>query len=206
MMTGDYKNSPELVVNRSKRCITHVKQRLSIDLDGQQETLSVVDFFIQDVLREEGRGTQLPVGDPRRTHMIHLMAPTIGAYFGEVLCRVFPCRWRLKSENPRDWLLEFDHVPLRFNPAGAAAEAIAEELIEIWSGSIATSPEEMQALGERLAAAPPVSENEFFALTTRFEVLQIAQEWLRARQEANDETPPPFLSPDDYDQIFEDEL
>lgn len=185
------------------RCQTHVHNRLGLDLDYQNETLGLLDYFIVEVVKEEGQGTPLPPGDPRRAQLVHLLAPTIGAYFGQVICGLYPSRWRLLSENPRDWLLEFDHVPLRFNPVGAAAEALVEQYIEeSWNSSIATAPEEMEALGERLAAAPPVPENEFFALTTRFEVLQIAQEWLRTRQQSSKRDNPKFFSSKDYDRIF----
>jgi len=185
------------------RCQAHVKNRLGLELDFQNETLSLLDHFIVDLAREEGEGTVPPPGDPRRAQLIHLLAPTIGAYFGEVICRLYPCRWRCASDNPRDWLLEFEHVPLRFNPVGAAAEALVEQYVEeSWNSSISTAPEEMEALGERLAAAPPVPENEFFALTTRFEVLQIAQEWLRARQLHSSGTSPKYFTSKDYDRIF----
>ena len=52
--------------------------------------------------------------------------PTVGAYFGEVVRRMFPCRWRMNSENPMKWTIEFEYVPLRFSPVGAAAEALVE--------------------------------------------------------------------------------
>ncbi len=201
-MSGETKSTPEEINALAMRCHTHVKNRLGVELDFANETLSVVDYFVRDVLTEEGGGKVPPPGDQRRAHLVHLFAPTIGAYFGEVLCRVFPCRWRLVSEDPHDWLLEFENVPLRFNPVGAAAEALAEASIDSWYGSLATAPEQTEALGERLAAAPPVPENEFFALTTRFEVLQIAEDWLRCRLAATDPPAPDFYSRDDYDRIF----
>lgn len=198
------KKTPVLSIDAlAMRCVTHVKSRLGIELDFQNETLSLLDHFISDVLLEEGAGTTPSPGDPRRAQLVHLLAPTIGAYFGEVICRLYPCRWRLKSENPRDWLLEFEHVPLRFNPVGAAAEALIEQYVEdVWNSSISTAPEEAEALGERLAAAPPVPEDEFYALTTRFEVLQIAQEWLRARQVVSRKKAKKLYTIEDYDRIF----
>jgi hypothetical protein len=180
-----------------------VKYRLGFELDYENETLSVLDHFVRDVVREEGGGTIPPPGDHRRVHLVHLLAPTIGAYFGEVLCRIFPCRWRLKTEDPRNWLIEFENIPLRFSPIGAAAEALADRSVESWDGAIATAPEEEEALMGRLAVAPPVPESEFFALTTRFEVIQIAEDWLRSRQAAKDPPAPEFYSHEDYDRIFE---
>ena len=194
--------TPDAIVELAERCVAHIKNRINFDLDYQNETLSVVDFFVREVLKDEGGGEALPPGDHRRAHLIHLLAPTIGAYFGEVLVRLFRCRWRVASGDPREWLIEFENVPLRFNPAGAAAEALAEENVDSWFGALATAPEETEALGERLAAAPPVPESEFFALTTRLEVLQIAEDWLRLRLAAQDPPGPEFYSPEDYDYIF----
>ncbi len=202
-MWDDETNAPEQIIVLAKRCHAHVKNRIGVELDFENETLSVVDYFMQDVIKEEGEGTLLPPGDRRRAHLIHLLAPTIGAYFGEVLCRIFPCRWRLNTEDPKDWFLEFENVPLRFSPIGAVAEALVEQKIDSWDGSIDTAPEETKALGERLAAAPPVPENEFFSLTTRFETLQIAEDWLRYRLAAGDSSAPEFYSTYDYDRIFD---
>ncbi len=192
----------EKITQLAERCIVHIKNRTGMTLDSRIETLSVVDFFIRDILTEEGGGELPPVGDYRRADAMHLLAPSIGAYFGEVVRRTFPCRWRADSDDPKSWVIEFDHVPLRFSPIGAAAEALLEQYAEGWGAALATSQEETEALGERLSAAPPVPEDEFFALTTRLEVLQIAVEWLRAHIELQETPPPDYYSKEDYDDLF----
>ncbi len=203
LMNGEFEDAPESVAILANRFLTHVKHRLGMDLDYQQETLSVVDCFIDDVIKEESFDADLPPGDERRVNLSHLLGPSIGAYFGEVLRRAFPCRWRVSSEEPGDWFIEFELVPLRFNPVGAAAEALMAENVEEWNGAIATQTDYTEALFERLAAAPPVPEDDFFLLSTRFEVLQIAQEYLLMRQMAEESGPKhPFYSPDDYDRLF----
>lgn len=184
----------------AERCVLHVAHRFEIELDFGPETLGLIDHFIEAVVTDEGEGRRPPVGDARRAHLVHLLAPTIGAYFGEVLRRFVPCRWRIPSEDPREWLLEFDEYLLRFNPAGAAAEALMGETVEAWGGSFVTAPEQMVGLHERLAAAPPLPEDQFYALTSRYEVLQIVDDWLRARAAAADE--PLYYSADDYDRIL----
>ena len=166
----------------AERFVAHVRYRFNLELDYTEDTLSVLDHFVRAVVKEEGGGASLPPGHAKRNQLIHLLAPTIGAYFGEVLCRVFVCHWSLESEDPAEWLIQFDDVPLWLNPAGAAAEALMEQSVDDWNGSVATSPEETGALTERLAAAPPVAEDEFFNVATRFEVLQIAHEYLHERQ------------------------
>ena len=194
--------APDEITALASRCVTHVFNRTGVSLDFQSETLSVLDFFIQDVLKEEGGGVVPAVGDHRRSEMMHLFAPTIGAYFGEVVRRMFPCRWRMSSDNPMKWAIEFEFVPLRFSPVGAAAEAIVEVDGRELGCGLRTDREQTDSLIERLEAAPPVPEEEFFTLTTRLEVLQIAVDWLRARL---DDEHPGFLkrfSEDDYDEIF----
>jgi hypothetical protein len=192
---------PESIQNLCGRCIIHVKNRTGITLDYQSETLSLLDFFIQELLKEEGGGRILPVGDHRRVDVMHLFAPTIGAYFGELVRNLFPCRWRTDKDDPKTWVIEFEHVPLRFNPVGAAAEALAQTDAEDWGCALATTRDLTESLRNRLEAAPPVTEDDFFTLSTRFEVLQIAVDWLRAKNSQKN-TPPKNFSEKDYDTLF----
>ncbi len=195
------KSPPKVIETLSERCITHIKNRTGITLDFQSETLSLLDFFIHQVLKEEGDGTIPPIGDHRRSEMMHLFAPTLGAYFGEMMRHEFPCRWRLDSDDPKEWLIEFEHVPLRFRPVGAAAEALVQDETNAWGCNLATTRDETEALRERLAAAPPVAESEFFTLSTRFEVIQIAVDYLRARI-SKQIGAPQNVSSEDYDTLF----
>ena len=193
---------PEEINQLAGRCTTHVRNRTGVELDFQSETLSVLDFFIQDLLKEEGGGVLPEVGDHRRSEMMHLFAPSIGAYFGEVVRGLFPCRWRIDSEDPMKWTIEFDYVPLRFSPVGAAAEALVELDGRDLGCDLTTMPSETEALIERLEAAPPVPEEEYFSLTTRLEVLQIAVDWLRARLDDDNPGRIKVYSKDDYDELF----
>jgi hypothetical protein len=97
--------------------------------------------------------------------------------------------------------IEFEHVPLRFNPVGAAAEALAEADVSDWGCALATAREVTDELMERLESAPPVSETEFFTLATRFEVIQIAVDFLRGRISKKTDTPM-NISKEDYDRLF----
>lgn len=200
-MSQHIKPVPKAVEALANRCITHIKNRTQITLDYQSETLSLLDFFIQQMLKEEGGGDIPSIGDHRRSEMMHLFAPTLGAYFGEMVRHEFPCRWRIDSADPKSWMIEFAHVPLRFSPVGAAAEAIVENEIDEWGCNLETRRDETQALHERLAAAPPVTEAEFFTLSTRFEVVQIAVDYLRARISKRVGTIQ-LLSSEDYDALF----
>ncbi len=185
-MTVETEPTLEMVEALAERFITHVRQRFDMEIEYAEETLSVLDHFVRAVVVEEGEGEVLPPGHGKRAQLIHLLAPTMGAYFGEVLRRVFPCHWVLPSDDPSEWLIRFDNVPLWLNPVGAAAEALADQEIEEWNGAVNTSAEETDALKERLAVAPPVPEDEFYAMATRFEVLQIGFEWLQERKKSDE--------------------
>ncbi len=194
--------APDAVRSLADRCVVHVKKRLKFELDYQYETLGVLDHFITAVADDEAGEAPFSPGDPRRAQLIHLMAPTVGAYFGEVLRRRFSCRWRVVSDQARDWMMEFEEVVLRFNPIGAAAEAFALQPIDSWGGSICTAPSDAQALAERLAASPPVLESDFYNLTTRWEVVEIAEDWLRGYYLSKPDQSKTYFSTADYDDIL----
>jgi hypothetical protein len=191
---------PAIIEPLAKRCVLHVKHRFGLELDYTPETLGVVDHFIEEVVADEAGGNRPPPGHSHRAHLVHLLAPTVGAYFGEVIRGCLKCRWRLGSGDPQDWLLEFEQFFLRFNPAGAAAEAVFQQPIESWSGSLVTAPGQVASLHARLAAAPPLPEDQFFSLATRHEVLQIVDDWLRAQSAAEDG--PLNCTESDYDIVF----
>jgi hypothetical protein len=193
-------DAPELIERLAERCLVHVKNRFGFELDYTPDTLGVVDHFVEQLAVEEAGGNVPPPGHKHRSHLVHLIAPTVGAYFGEVIRGCFKCRWRLGDGNPQDWLLEFEEFFLRFNPAGAAAEAVFQQPVEAWSGALATAPGQIATLHARLAAAPPLPEDQFFSLATRHEVLQIVDDWLR--QQSAVEDGPLCCTEDDYDLVF----
>jgi len=189
----------EEILELAERCVAHVRSRLDFELDYSVETLSVLDHFVTAVLVEEGEGELPPKGHERRAALMHLLAPTVGAYFGEVLRRAFACRWRFVSESADKWTLEFEKVLLRVNPSGVAAEAFFGDVVDGWSGALATARELEEVVRERLAAAPPLPEEEFFTFTARHEALQIVEDYLMERAAR---LGAPACSPEDYDRIF----
>jgi hypothetical protein len=190
---------PEEIRELAERCVLHVRNRLGFDLDYSVDTLSVLDHFVAVVVADEGEGEPPPPGHVRRAAPMHLLAPTVGAYFGEVLRRAFRCRWRFTSEAADRWAIEFEEVLLRVNPAGAAAEAFFGAAVEGWSGALATAKELEAVVRERLAVAPPLPEEEFFTFTARHEALQIVEDYLKERAA---KLGAPGCSPADYDRAF----
>jgi hypothetical protein len=173
--------APAEICELAERCVVHVRSRLAFELDYTVDTISVLDHFVASILAEEGEGEPPPRGHARRAALMHLLAPTVGAYFGEVLRRAFPCRWRFTAEPAEKWAIEFEQVVLRINPAGAAAEAFFGDTVDGWSGAIVTAKELEPIVRERLAVAPPVPEDEFFTFAARHEALQIVEDYLGER-------------------------
>lgn len=72
---------------------------------------------------------------------------------------------------------------------GEAAEEVAHLILE---------EQDRQAVSARLAELPPVSEAEYYATSTRLEVIDIAVDAIRARRLAAGEEEHVPLEPDDY--------
>jgi hypothetical protein len=196
---GRVEEAPEEIRELAERCVAHVRYRLGFELDYSVDTLSALDHFVVAVLSEEGEGELPPPGHPRRAGVMLLLAPTVGAYFGEVLRRAFTCRWRFTSESADKWAVEFEEVFLRINPAGVAAETLTGEPLDSWSGAIATAPELTAVIDERLAAAPPIPEDEFYTFAARYEALQIVEDYLRERAARYGAV---GCAPEDYDRLL----
>ena len=191
--------APEEIRELAERCVAHVRSRLAFELDYTVDTLSVLDYFVASVLAEEGEGEVPPRGHERRAASMHLLSPTVGAYFGEVLRRAFACRWRFTSEAADKWAIEFEQVLLRINPAGVAAEAFFGDAVDGWSGEIVTAKELEPVVNERLGVAPPIPEDEFYTFTARHEALQIVEDYLLERVAR---LGAPDCTPAGYDRIL----
>ncbi len=89
--------------------------------------------------------------------------------------------------------MEFSDFFVRFNPAGVAAEVFLQAPVADWCADLTTSPALTEHLLERLAAAPPIPEDEFFtfqAISYLVDLVRMAgpiswwpaEIWLRAEQ------------------------
>jgi len=171
---------PDEILTLAERCVTHIHKRFGIAPDFSSDTLSLLDHFACAVATDEGRGQAPAAGHPLRMNLVHLFAPTLGAFFGETLRRQFCGRWRFVEMAPPAWRLEFETFFLRVNPAGIAADVLAAQPLDDWGGNLVTAPPLMDGLRERLAAAPAVADEDFFSFGTAFESIQIAREYLIA--------------------------
>jgi hypothetical protein len=156
----------------SQSCERHVRDALGIGLDGEIETLPILDHYItisRDAVRQ-------------RPELLPLLTRTIGAYFGRVLARHFDGFWWLTSGDVHTWFVCMRHVFLALNPVGLVHAALAVDQVEAMSGppaDLRLAAEDRELVEQRLAALPPVAEADFSRLSVRVEGLEVAVAALR---------------------------
>ncbi|MSP61105.1 MAG: hypothetical protein EXR72_12320 [Myxococcales bacterium] len=147
----------------------YVRRALAVELDGSTESLAFVDHYISHTVRKGGEGD---VAD----ELLELIAPALGAYFGEVVTARLGGTWHALSENPADWTITLatpsGTLLCTFHPVGMAAQAIRGGDIEEYDASV-TAPRELSGpLADALAAVSPVAADYFYSLTGRLESLE----------------------------------
>jgi hypothetical protein len=156
----------------------YVERALSVPLDGSEESLAYVDHYVaQTVGSHEG---ERPLGP----ELLALVAPALGAYFGEVAIARYGGRWVIEGADPVGWRVELGPAPsdagagsgpaLRFFPVGMAAEALRGGEVEGYDAGFTTREDLMGPLLQALEAAPPVDEAYYYSLTGRLETLGYA--------------------------------
>lgn len=160
---------PPEVEELAKACERFVLARYKVQLDRTPETLSLLDQYVRDA---RAAATERPETVP-------LVRAAVGAYFGEVVRGAFDARWFCEGLHD-GWRLDFVRVFLTFNPMGVAHEALLLASDEAWHAHLEMDEAEREAVERRLAKLGEVDAEEFYAPTTRFEVLEIAVDALRA--------------------------
>lgn len=152
----------------------YVRRAVGLELDGSVESLAYVDHYLSRV------------GDVA-DDVLALIAPALGAYFGEVVIGRLGGRWELGAtgEGGEDdvtdattWRVMLDPAPLGFSPAAMVVEAVRHAYVEGWDASLAVPAEVEDALFQALEAAGPVEEDYYYSLTGRFETIEHAVEIL----------------------------
>lgn len=163
---------PEPIPDYVTACLEYVRRALKVDLDFTPETLPLLDHYAtlsRETIRE-------------RPELAPLIARAAGAYFGEVVRGRLGGFWRAPTINVHDWSVCSRAVFLWFNPIGSAYDAVYGSTEHDGPRSmLRVSAEDQEFLSLRLAALPPVPEEEFFSFSTRFEVLEVSIEALHAR-------------------------
>ena len=140
-------------------------------LDFEPETLPVLDHYVATRRAE--------LNDKPET--MGLVARTVGAYFGEVVRRRIGSFWHADSDDPSTWEIRLMPVFLAFHPVGVAYDAITHGDQEGPTEYLRIEDEDRDAIEARLAELPPATDEEFFSLSTRLEVLEIAVDAIKAR-------------------------
>jgi hypothetical protein len=184
----------------------HVRRALGIDLDGSITSLAFVDHYLRSS-RDESRAP-----------IVTLVAAEAGAYFGELVREHVGASWIGDAADPRRLRLLLRPQFLYCSPVDQALEALL--------GPVATDDERLPEdapldtafharskavevgeqddeswLADRLAELPPVSEQEYYTLTCRFETLQVVLELLAARHSGAGESPREYTLRDYVDAL-----
>ena len=142
-----------------------VKEKLDFELDFTPETLPVVDHYLLSLREEDG-------GRPDEK-VVSVVAPCVGAYFGEVVRRSLPgTRWHVVKDDYRRWRIEGAESFVCFNPIGVALEALHREALPGWEAHLTLLADQREAVERSLAASGAVREDDFFRLAVRHEVLE----------------------------------
>lgn len=174
---------PEGLMELARACIAHVKTALGVELDFEPETLPVLDHYLV-ANREQVRD---------RPELLELLARTAGAYFGELVRRRIDGLWRLGDDPPKSLRICGRTAYFTFNPVGMVVECLIEnEEAARPSGELHLLARHRRVVTERLALLPEISTDEYFRLSTKLEVIEIAVDTCRMVEGADGEAPPEY--------------
>jgi hypothetical protein len=179
---------PGQVLELAAACVRFVATKLKIEPDFTSETLSLIDHYVAEARRE--------VSEHPET--LALTAHAVGAYLGEVVRRSHACWWRVDRDDPGAWRLEFRTVFLSFYPVQVAYTALTLEDAPVTFGGFELPDDDRDALQARLDKLPPVSEDEYFAPSTRLDLIDIVVDALLAKR-ARDPSGARLFEPRDYE-------
>lgn len=163
---------PPVIAELAGACLEYVKRATSVAPDYTPETLPLVDHYL-DLVRES-------MDD--RPELLPLVARAVGAYFGEVVRTQLPAFWIIPSADAHEWRLCARPVFLSLNPVGVAYDALHRSSEHDGpSSQLGLAREEREVVDRRIAELPPVREEEYFLLSTRLEVIEIAADALRGQ-------------------------
>lgn len=177
---------PANVAELAAACVRFVGTRYGVALDFAPETLSFVDHWLREARADVTER-------PEATELVQAAA---GAYLGEVIRLAFGGFWLAEGAHS-EWRLRLERVYCAFNPIGMAREALLLEPAEGWHAHFELDPGEAEAMEQRLAALPPATDEEYYAPSTRFDVVSILFEALRTGMRARGLSDVRF-TPEDY--------
>lgn len=161
---------PEAVLELAASCVRFVQAKFGIELDFTHETLPLLDHYAREA-REEVKN---------RPEATTLLVDAMGAYLGQVLALEFGGMWKVEGTDPHAWRVCLQSAFISVNPVGVAYDVLHGGQNHAGpSSELGLAPEDKALVEGRLAALPPVSEDEFFTFSARYDVFHIAFEALR---------------------------
>lgn len=166
---------PTPIVELCNSLTDFVERAVGIRPDYTPETLPLVDHYVR--LTRESLA--------ERPEVLDLAAQAIGAYFGEVVRRNLIGFWLVPTPNYHDWLLCGQAAFVAINPIGVGYESL------LFGGEhhgpssqLKLAEADRTPIAERLASLPEPTEDEYYSLSTRYDVLQIVYEAVHAQAES----------------------
>jgi hypothetical protein len=161
---------PAEILELSESCRQFTLSAVGVELDYEVETLPVLDQY----LRVAAAGlSDRPEARP-------VVTRAVAAYFGEVVRRRIDGFWRHRDDLNDPWELCARRALLSMSPLGVVLEILERSTEHDGpSGELRLSPEDRTVADERLGRVPPVSEDEYYLLSTREEVVETVYEALR---------------------------
>jgi hypothetical protein len=169
--TAPHEPPPAEVAELAEACVRYVEKATGVTLDYLPETLPVLDHYVAS------RRAELLA----RPETVSLVVRTVGAYFGEVFRRRVEAFWHIAGGDSSLWEIRARPVYLSFCPFAVAYDAIAHGDEGGPTSPFQLEDDDREAVDQRLAELPAVSEEEFYMLSTRLEVLDIAVDVVKAR-------------------------
>jgi len=161
---------PPPIAELGESARTFVLSAVGVELDYEPETLPILDAYV--------RGARAGVGD--RPEALPVVAQAVAAYFGEVLRRRIDGFWRHRDDPNDEWEVCGRRALVSVSPLGIALECLAQsEDHDGPSAELRLAPEDRALAEARIAAMPPVPEDEYYLFSTRLEVIEAVVETLR---------------------------
>ena len=150
-------------------------------LDLTPETLPILDFYFQ-IYREslsgkgkkekaKGKGKKKAKARGNSKDIARLFAPMAGAYFGEVICRKYDCKWVASKKRYDKWRVQFKHCFLYFNPVAMAMEILSRKSVEDWPSTYFTYKEDEDVLSRALDQWDWITPDDYYSFIVRWEIL-----------------------------------
>ena len=194
--------APTVIAELSDACIRYVERSLGVKLDYSAETLPLLDHYLADAQKTLVTQNENDPKAARATLM--LLVHTAGAYFGEVVRRRYPSWWRTEGDDPMTYRVELETAFLAFSPMLFLYEGLARELTlhgdqaALEAAQIEMDEEDQKAAAERLAELQ-VSDEEYYAPSTRLEAIDVCVDTIRTRRLSDGDVVEMALTPEDYE-------